>query len=51
MNYYAQNALSLYPLIPPALVIDRDLERIQFHHEFLGAYPSARNARVQRSHF
>jgi len=26
-------------------VIDRALERIQFHHELWGAYPSARNAR------
>jgi len=28
------------------IVIDRALERIQFHHELWGAYPGARNARV-----
>ena len=27
------------------IVIDRALERIQFHHELWGAYPGARNAR------
>jgi hypothetical protein len=27
-------------------VIDRALERIQFHNELWGAYPGARNARV-----
>jgi hypothetical protein len=26
-------------------VIDRALERIQFHHELWGAYPGVRNAR------
>lgn len=30
-------------------VIDRALERIQFHHELWGAYPGARNARVLAS--
>src|SRR4029077_19010752 len=35
-------------------VVDRALERIRFHHELWGAYPSARNtrpaARRKRSH-
>jgi len=30
-------------------VIDRAMERIQFHHELWGAYPGARNARVVAS--
>jgi hypothetical protein len=30
-------------------VIDRALERIQFHHELWGTYPTARNARPAAS--
>ena len=30
-------------------MIDRALERIQFHHELWGAYPGARNARPAAS--